>query len=211
MTEQTKIDHLLKTIEKKTFISFFQDGILDIFLGLIMLACAVNAYIGDNNDNRLIWLMAPAVAVWVVGKYFLTLPRMGYIKVNAERKLKIVKAVIVMASLVLVGVFFAVMEGSHVQLPCWIDLVKSYGGRVLNFLFIFGVFSVIASLLDLNRLYYIGFLYAVGLTPTSMWFPNTVKFSLVGSLIVIPGVFLMVRFLKQHPLGKVEKLEEVHR
>ena len=99
----------LTDIEKKAYRSTFQDGIWDIFLGLVLLILAVGALLSNRGmpEGRqmtvLIVLQAAAVAFFIAGKKCITVPRMGLVKFGPQRKGKIRRSHLVLLGPVVVG------------------------------------------------------------------------------------------------------------
>ena len=82
----------LKAIERKAFRSIHQDGLQDIYIGLVLIACYFMLNIPDNEDLPLsnlvpaVVAMAIALVVYQLGKKYVTAPRMGQVKFGPERK-----------------------------------------------------------------------------------------------------------------------------
>ena len=82
----------LQELERRAWLSDFQDGLFDIFLGLMRLAGALDtglSYAGVRAGVRIpayLPIVGLACLSVIAGKYFITLPRMGrvaYAKVCA--------------------------------------------------------------------------------------------------------------------------------
>ncbi|UCF16086.1 MAG: hypothetical protein JSW59_01225, partial [Phycisphaerales bacterium] len=92
----------LTDIEKKAYRSTFQDGIWDLFLGSILLTLAVLALLSNRGtpESRQIIvgivLQGAAVAFFIAGKKYVTVPRMGFVKFGRQRKGKIRKSHVVL-------------------------------------------------------------------------------------------------------------------
>lgn len=197
----------LKKVEKATFFTYFQDGLLDIGLGLFMMAWFINELIGDNNDYRVLWLGLPAILVMFVGKQFITLPRMGYVEFAPKRKRKIAVLVVVLFVTSLIGLFVYMANIPEGDVPQWLMAIR---GKMLVPLVTFVIFSMIAFLLDFWRLCYIGLLFTFVLIPTRSLFPQSLKLLFVTVMILAPGLYLLVRFLRKYPVpGKEEGNDNV--
>jgi hypothetical protein len=83
----------LKGLEKKAWRSAFQDGIWDIYFGWLFLGLAIAPF-GDTFGlpaelgSMIIVLCWNSMAVLflILGKKFITIPRMGFVKFGAKRK-----------------------------------------------------------------------------------------------------------------------------
>jgi hypothetical protein len=201
----------LTEIEKKAYRSTFQDGIWDIFLGLILLILAVGALLSNRGASEglqmtiVIVLQAAALAVFIGGKKCITVPRMGSVKFGPKRKGRVKKSRIVLLASVVAGVAVFVVTSSA--------LGSSPTGRpkMLNFMPLIWaanaiiVFSLLAYYLDCARLYAYGVLFAlpvpldravkefagVNLSPIAFAVPATVMLAI--------GMMLLICFLRKYP------------
>ena len=88
----------LKEIERKAFTSTFQDGMLDMYLGLFLVAMGVSPNLEKIIPTSDLWiaiLMIPIMPLWWVGKKCVTIPRMGLVTFGSTRKAKLKKTRIV--------------------------------------------------------------------------------------------------------------------
>ena len=75
----------LKELERKAFISYHQDGLVDIGLGLIMLVSVLSSTLhemGTSDSIRqviYIPLMLLCPLIIYLGKKYITTPRLGYV------------------------------------------------------------------------------------------------------------------------------------
>jgi cell division protein FtsB len=211
----------LKALEKKAFRSFFKDGIYDVFLGLILLTFGVPLILNEfgllDYENITMPLIIPvimsaaALLFFVLGKKYITAPRLGIAHFSKQRKRKMMHVKLLLASSVLIGV-----------LMFFLSLFKAFpvGGETgvpLPFL-IFGiqallVFSFMAYFMDFTRLYLYAFLFAISL-PLTFWlkkntslsYPSLWVFSLTAVPILIIGCIIFIRFLIHFPLLKDQGL-----
>ncbi|HSG45689.1 MAG TPA: hypothetical protein VLA72_21310 [Anaerolineales bacterium] len=199
----------LKALEKKAWRSVFQDGLWDIFLGLLLMAFALSAWLDRQSLSEsmrmgiFIGAEILAMAVLFAGKRFITMPRMGMVKFGAERQKRrnVVRLILFISALVGLAMWFLaslLMNGEgKVLLGRWFfPLVW-----VLNMLMVFGLG---AYFLEYERLYVIGFLYAL-VIPLDVVIKSMVKVDLdiyiflTGGLIILAmGVAYLIRFIRDH-------------
>jgi len=74
---------------------------------------------------------------------------------------------------------------------------------VIGALFVGPSFALIAFFLDFPRGYYIAAVMSIAVF-CLIWFDNTLFQLAAGALIILPGIFLFIRFLIQHPLHPQE-------
>jgi len=205
----------LKELERKAWTSYFQDGLWDIYLGLLLLAMAVWALLSDVGFSEswgmtiLIGLEVLAVLVLWAGKKFITVPRMGRVRFGPKRKAKLswVRVILFISVLVGAGVFLAAsaMRGNR---PGWLNAAffapAVWVGNAIV------VFSLGAHFLDFSRLYLIGVMYALAV-PLDIVFRKVadidlsfIAFGAPAMVILIIGLVVFARFLREYPLPTEE-------
>ncbi len=201
----------LKQLERKVWISFFEDGIWDIYLGILLLAMAIGAFLSDIRapETTLIVIYACLVCLaflflWL-GKHFITIPRIGRVNFGPNGKARKKKTSVIFAISVLIGLAVFILVSRIVQVP-WLsglpmDVVfpAIWVGNMLI------VFGLAAYFLRFHRLYLIGVMFAVGvpldivlreLTHLDLSF---VAFGAPALVILIMGIIVFVRFLRKYP------------
>lgn len=205
----------LKELEKKAYRSTFQDGFWDIFLALILLAMAANAFLSSRGLSELqamsvfICLEGFAIGVLIVGKRRITVPRMGQVKFGPKRKAKLNKVRIVLFLSVIIGLVAFVAANTVRYNPS--------GMANPGFLFPLGwminallVFSLMAYFMDFPRLYLIGLLYAITV-PIDIAIKEFaginlafIAFGIPAAIIFVMGIIILHRFLYEYPLPSEE-------
>ena len=75
----------LKEIERKAYMSYHQDGLLDIFAGLYVLGFGLGIFVDLILDFGMGMILMPAVFVslalplWIAAKRRITMPRIGFV------------------------------------------------------------------------------------------------------------------------------------
>jgi hypothetical protein len=199
----------LKALEKKAWRSVFQDGLWDIFLGLLLMAFALSAWLDrlalEESTRMGIYIGAEifAMVVLFAGKRFITIPRMGVVKFGTERKKKrnIVRFLLFIS--VLVGVAMWFLTASAMNGEAGLLSKKWFFPMVwlLNMLMVFGLG---AYFLEYERLYLIGFLYAL-VIPLDVVIKTVMNvdvdiyiFLIGGMIIVIMGLIYLIRFIRDY-------------
>src|SRR5512139_947858 len=99
----------LKNLERKAWSSYFQDGLLDIELGMLLFALALIIPIMERMDTRwpgyLLFLMLfiPWL-LFLAGRRFITMPRLGWVKFGGERRKKKARLMLVMSAFLLLNI-----------------------------------------------------------------------------------------------------------
>ena len=99
----------LKELERKAFLTTYQDGLWDLLFGLIVICMSVSYYRPASGYSPLNIVMFSCSMVLVnvlfwAGKMFITLPRMGQVKFGARRRKRVLTMIIVLSVVVLVQV-----------------------------------------------------------------------------------------------------------
>jgi hypothetical protein len=207
----------LKELERKAFRSTFQDGLWDIFLGLLLLNMGGGPVLGGSELSPLWSMVILTVFVGLIflvfwaGKKYVTTPRMGSVEFGAQRKsrLKVVRVVLFLS--VLVGVLMALWGWgawsgklpyllAELPIPVYVWAVQCVV-----------VFSIAAYFMDVTRFYFYGVLYALAFPLGILLAENTdlrgaysmaITFGSAGGIMVLIGAVLFVRFLRRYPLPK---------
>jgi hypothetical protein len=207
----------LKTLERRAFRSIHQDGLWDIYLGGLMLVLTLFFAIPESGEGELVYIglallgVALVFSIFQLGKKFITIPRMGQVRFGPERQKRKVKLTWIMAG------YFAVTLGIVLfTLYLW---NTSASGQGLEPAFnpsterivvasiaalIAGSSTVVISYFkEFVRGYYIALLMAGGFFFT-LTLETIVPMIIAGVLILVPGIVLFVRFLRQYPVLRQE-------
>jgi len=201
----------LKELESKAWRSVFQDGLWDIYLGLLLLAMAVGAWLSDSGFSTALQygvylgLIVVSLLILWAGKHFITLPRMGSVKFGPRRQARLRGVRLLLALFLLLGValfFIALALGGT---PSGTRLLTSVT-PVIWVLGTLGLSALGAYLLEYTRLVVIGVMYAVTV-PADMALRQLtgqdlsyLAFGIPAALILVMGLVVFVRFLHDYPL-----------
>jgi hypothetical protein len=208
----------LKELERKAFRSTFQDGLWDIYLGVLLLLMGGAPLVASLGLESGGWLLAvdvvlvivAVVAFWAAKRY-ITVPRIGHVKFGAGGKSRQKKTSLVLFFSVVVGVALLLVQlATRGGRADWAlsDLLIP-GVWVVNVLVVFGL---AAYLMGFERFYLYGILYAV---PVPLWLTahrwtdidlGVAAFAVPASIMILVGAVLFARFLRDYPIP-----EEVHR
>ena len=116
----------LKDLEKRTFKSTMQDGLFDVYFGILILGNGI-ASIFDSEQNTvmyftvLIAIIGFGLVVFVAGKKLVTEPRMGKVKFGKTRKVRKAKTFIVLTVNFLLLLIIFLITASSGELPLVMD------------------------------------------------------------------------------------------
>ena len=198
----------LKEAERKVFTSAFQDGLWDIFIGCILLQWAIapllSRTMGDfwSSVVFLPFFALVYLGIRLVRKYVVT-PRVGKVKFGSWRKARLLKFNIIVFAVLLLSLILGILSFINFEaIPGLIIMAR------FSLIILIG-FSVAAYFLDLSRLYIYGVLIAlaplvgewlfVHMKAPHHGFPIT--FGVLSILIILTGMVLFFRFLRDRPLA----------
>ena len=122
----------LKELEKKAWRSTYQDGLWDIYYGLIVICMGFFIYRPESgyspaNIIFMTVMMLGCYGLFWAGKRYITLPRMGQVKFSPARKKRTRKLTLLLVGVILVQVGFVL-----VQILAWVN--PAFGAIVNGFL-----------------------------------------------------------------------------
>lgn len=202
-----------KNLERRAWTSYYQDGLWDIYLGLLLFILAVmSSAIGGTTAVRLslyLVLMGGAYLLFWAGRRWITLPRLGRVKFGAERRRKKTRLTLVMSAFVLLNVLLIGLTVAANNDPdTWGRLMpRGLALQLFIAVFVGSVMAVIAYFNDLARGYYFAVVFALTFAAVEM-LDNPALFWVGGALVLIPGLVLLMRFLQQHPLPPGEVMHD---
>lgn len=209
----------LKQIERKVYTSFHQDGLIDLFLGFIMLVSILSSMLDASgvSDTARIAIYAPLMVVlgpvlYMLGKKYISFPRMGYVKPGSKQKRKrriIIFAIItaVLVTLVILTLILAKKSGDTPPPPgkFWSSLIMT--------LIIISIFSIIALVTMTPRFYLLGIIVGMSepLYVLSQYYIDTkyvgfVAYGIPAIFLLLIGIIVLKRFIKKYPLPNADEL-----
>jgi hypothetical protein len=181
----------LKELERKAFASYFEDGLWDIFLGILMAGMGIRSL----TDNVGFTLLAMAgIPVLFLGKKVITLPRMGYVRFSQTRKDKQMKVLWVL--IISVIATFVLLSLVVSRLGPSVIIAALMG---ISFA---GVFCVIAYYMDFRCLYLYGILFGITVWLTEVFGSpaGPVASIISGGIALSIGLIQFIRFLHKYPV-----------
>ena len=203
----------LKEIEKKAYMSYHQDGLLDIFAGLYVLGFGLGAYMD------IVWefgfgmimpaiLIAVVLPIWIAAKRRITMPRIGFVNFGIRGASKITAFFI---GLMVVGLgVFSVFTLATFQsgLRQWLDLIFQNGMLVVGFGSL-AVCLLFGYTMGLKRLYAYGLISVIALVIGHFM---EVFFAYIllalGIMIMVTGFALLIGFVRKYPLQGVKAIAD---
>ena len=192
----------LEQIEKKAYLSYYEDGLIDLYIGLILTG--VGLYL-RYHFFPLIFIAWVPLFFFKLVKKFITQPRMGYIIPSEKRKKEMSKKAKITTAALVVSVLISIIS---VLVFARKDIFADGFAELLrqNVFYILGLkFSILiligAMVTRLQRLYIYSALLG-GATLIFMFAGISFKQNMVfpGVIPLICGIVILYRFLNRYPL-----------
>jgi hypothetical protein len=184
----------LKEIQRKVYMSFFQDGLWDIFLGLFILGWGLTMLTKTFYLPGALFVVL-YFSVWGIKKW-LTYPRIGYVRFSATSQRRITARFVIFGVVVLlVGVMMAVLWGIGAR-PQWL---ADYFPLIFNGI-LAAIVCFVAYWARVNRFYLYAALIFLGAV-FHLWLGIRWEFGFIGAgtIIVLIGVGILISFLRKYP------------
>jgi len=199
----------LKELEKKAWKSMFQDGLLDIFFGLMFLVTGFRPLLDDIGISGP-WdaiistmLIFSTVLVYIVGKKFIIIPRMGLVKFGPKRKVRRKKLFVIIAIFIVVTNILLILGITKTASLAHLTGLALYMKRLGIGLLLLGLpISLVGYFTDYKRLYIIAVLVAVA--ESVYGYVGSIGFVIAGGLILLSGLVIFIQFLRDYPLPAEE-------
>jgi len=203
----------LKEIEKKAYMSYHQDGLLDIFAGLYILGFGLGSYadiIWESGFGMIMpaILIAVVLPIWIAAKRRITMPRIGFVNFGIRGASKITAFFI---GLMVVGLgVFSVFTLATFQsgLRQWLDLIFQNGMLIVGFGSL-AVCLLFGYTMGLKRLYAYGLISVIALVIGHFM---EVFFAYIllalGIMVMVTGFALLIGFVRKYPLQGVKAIAD---
>ena len=196
-----QIDADLKKLERRAFLTFFQDGLWDIFIGLFVLGWGLGML---TSADYLVgvsfvgfWLIVLALKRW------LTYPRIGYARLGQQKTRVISRLVIILAVVALAGALMAVLVSSGSR-PQW--LMEYFPLLFCGMLAL--IVAGIAVWLGAYRfVLHAAFILIAGAVHQWLNIKWPYTFIAAGGLSIIVGLYVLFRFLRRYPKASPEEID----
>ncbi len=210
----------LKQIERNVYTSFHQDGLIDLFLGFIMLVSILSSTLDASgvSDSIRIAIYAPLMVVlgpvlYMLGKKYISFPRMGYVKPGSKqkRKRRIIIFVIITAVLVTLVILTLILANKSGDTPpppgkFWSSLIMT--------MIIIGIFSIIGLVTMTPRFYLLGIivgmsepLYILSQYYTDRKYVGFIAYGIPAILLLFMGAIVLKRFIKKYPIPQAGHID----
>lgn len=210
----------LKDVERRAWLSIFDDGLIDLFLGSLLLWWGVIFLLAKSDLSTPVMTTTNLsgytllVLAFLLAKRYLTGPRSGRARFSRRRINRMVWAGVVAAVLVNTTFAFTVVAIGR-QKSLLGEAVSPFVSPVLLGAFFLMLFGIPAFILDYRRLHVIALMFALPAVVRTVfrefWAidPGAHVFRVAaGAIVITMGATVLCRFLHSHPVPQ-EPEEEV--
>jgi hypothetical protein len=193
-----------RKLEQKAYHSYYQDGLIDLITGSVILLMAISEATDSSTWNLLALLL---IFAYMPLKRRLTYPRLGYVKFNVKRRgvdMRLASAVAIgVLVLSLIGILALLLSGRSSSSP--LILAVRASPALLYALFGFIGFGLVGILLGLLRMSVYALLSLL-IMIAAHWLnlPLWSALLLLGGTILATGAVLLIRFLLRYPIAEGE-------
>jgi hypothetical protein len=211
----------LRNLEREAFRKFYDDGIFDVYLGVILITMGIAAAITDQMDNEIAGMfitlgLAMGITIpLLLWRRHLLRSRLGDFKPGPERQRKIRGTRLVLLGSVVLGIVaFGVAAAAFNS-----DTSADTLGAIIPliwFLNSVGVLGAMAYFLDVPRFYAHG--VVVGLAMPLLIWPDVlwdnkiepwIAFGIPGSTVIAVGIYKLIHFLREYPAPAAGEIADV--
>lgn len=196
----------LKAIERKVYTSYHQDGLIDIFAGFLILSFGLVAWVMSD----MIWMgfmfFVVGTSLYAAAKRVFTAPRIGFVKLPPQRVKRTVAMLVGAGVLSSLLGMVAFMQTAGGDTPLWLLFA------IENYMLVIGVsaatlFCVVGYTFRTNRMYAHALLtLVIFVAGHFLYFPLYYYLVLLGTLILLVGLTLLIRFVRRYPLSSADTM-----
>ncbi|MFX0177993.1 MAG: hypothetical protein ACFE85_17385 [Candidatus Hodarchaeota archaeon] len=208
----------LKELERNAYRSTFQDGLWDIYIGMLFIGWSLR-YFGIIFSSIIgltiiFFYYTITFLIFFIGKKFIVVPRMGFVKFGPKRKADKRKLIIFASinTLILLVFFLLTIAGIFQNIQIDVIIFPIFIGVC----FIWLPLSVVAYFLKYNRLFLYSLIGGLSFILSELLYPflgfplnDFLLFGISGGVIIIIGIVYFILFLKKYPLSKKEEISQI--
>jgi len=196
----------LKEIERRAYMSYHEDGLLDIFVGVYVLGFGLGVFMdvvwefGFGTIMPAI-LIATVLPIWIAAKRKITMPRIGFVKFGPRGGTSKLMAIFIGLAVAGLGVFsLFTLATFQSGLRQWLDLIFQNGMLIVGFGSL-AVCILFGYSMGLKRLYAYGLLALISLVIghfMGIFFAYVLV--ALGTAVTVAGFALLIGFIRKYPL-----------
>jgi hypothetical protein len=191
----------LERLERRTFTSQFRDGLIDIEMGLLIGAVWLFGFFDPAREVvlgplNIVYFVAVA-SIPILGKYWITRPRLGTFKPGPARRSKIRTAGIALGAMIILQAIIILLPfvgGTPISMPRLFFTLTAALCFSVPTLFLFWF-------MNFTRGYILAILLG-GAISAGVYLESGLPFLVAGALMVAMGLVALLTFLRDYPLPR---------
>ena len=183
---------LEKALKKNAFLSFHNDGIIDLLMGWFLAVVGVSLYLHKLSPFSAFIALAPLL-LYTPLKFKITLPRLGHAQFRTHRNLSMWLAGIVGGFFLLAAIIF----GFFINSPSGFvgPIALAILGIAFTMVLVSGFNRILAYAILIPLYFIVGFGLRI-LAP--------VMIIATGVILMALGIWMLVKFLRKYPIQAEE-------
>ncbi len=186
-------------LRRRAYLEYHQDGVLDIMIGLCAIGFGLNMLTDSSAFEILAWM---PIIFYGPLKNRITVPRFGFVRFDSERSRRVMVSMGILAGVLMLGLLigvYAFTVGDKMP-PSFETFIQKYHMLVLGGLASLALIGA-AVLTGLKRLYaYAALTLTTIIAGIECGFRAPYYVIAIGSIMLLTGLWLLVRFLQNHPV-----------
>ncbi|MFX0078463.1 MAG: hypothetical protein ACFE8O_04425 [Candidatus Hermodarchaeota archaeon] len=191
----------LQQLERKAYLSYHQDGVIDIFIGSAIVTFGLLFLPGVVEH---LWMAFSGLfIIWVLSyagvKRAFTVPRIGYVEFKQHRRSRVMFIVVL---LFIINIVLFLIPALGLLTPELRTFLNVYGYMVVAFV-VGGLFLLIGFLTELHRVMGYG-VVAIAVFLFLQFYPMHFAFPIIvlGLVMTVYGCVLLFQFIQKYPKEK---------
>lgn len=202
----------LKELEKKAYGFYFKDGIYDMAYGTLLITFAIAPILREIIYlGYIIFLIIPAPLIILLGKKYITVPRIGIVKFNKNRVKKQKRIILISSILIPFTIFLLFLTVIEVFPGNIGTMLGGYAIPVGAGVFAIILLSAVAYSIDFPHFYIYGIIIGLGIPFADILhkiigppMDSLIAFGITGIVLLIFGIVTLSKFLQKYPIPKEE-------
>ena len=194
----------LDNLRRKVYLSYHQDGILDLVAATVLLG--FSAFMATKNVIFLVLGMLFS-AQYILMKQSITIPRLGFVRFDSEKKSMLQGWLFVGIGGLVMFLFYSAQtySRSNPAPPNIQEMLQRYHMVPLSAM-LFGLPTLAAAIFFGLKRFYLYALLAVGLPALGAWLEieTFIPIMSIGLLMLGIGLWLLGTFIRKYPLNQKE-------
>jgi hypothetical protein len=196
----------LKSIERQAFLSYHQDGLIDIVAGGVLLTLSLMIWLLPDFWYFLIGGFVAFISVYAAAKKSITVPRMGYVEFSKLRRQRTQYIFLAFVAITVVGNILGIM--AMLNPPLGILIFESVYTILIIGLIGGAIFALIGFFSEIWRFHVYGIIFLSSaiftfLRPFLVFLPLII----VSVCMLVFGAVLLYRFVQRFPKESFGEIE----